>query len=57
MFPDPEIDPLLEATIEGTEEAIVNTMIAADRMTGIDGHTVERLPHDRVRQILRAHGR
>ncbi len=57
MFPDPEIDPLLEATIDGTEEAIVNAMVAADRMIGIDGHTVERLPHDRVREILRAHGR
>lgn len=54
MLSDAFIDPLFLATIEATEEAILNAMIAADTMTGIDGVTAHRLPHDRVRAILRA---
>ncbi len=52
MLSDAFIDPLFLATIEATEEAIVNAMIAAETMTGIDGVTAHRLPHDRVRAML-----
>ncbi len=52
MLSDSFIDPLFLATIEATEEAIVNALVAADTMTGIDGVTAHRLPHDRVRAIL-----
>ncbi len=52
MLSDSFIDPLFLATIEATEEAIVNALVAADTMTGIDGVIAHRLPHDRVRAIL-----
>jgi L-aminopeptidase/D-esterase-like protein len=51
------IDPLFEGTVEATEEAIVNAMIAADTMTGIDGHRYYRLPHAELREILKRYGR
>ncbi len=54
MLSDSFIDPLFLATIEATEEAIVNALVAAETMTGIDGVTAHRLPHDRVRAILSA---
>ena len=53
MVADAFIDPLFLATIEATEEAIVNAMVAAETKTGIDGVTAHRLPHERVRAILK----
>src|SRR6201996_9215287 len=47
------ISPLFQATVEATEEAIVNAMVAAHTMTGIDGHTVESLPHDKLTQFMK----
>ncbi len=57
MLPGDQIDALFEATVEATEEAVVNAMVAAKTMTGIDGHTVEALPHDKLREILRKYNR
>jgi D-aminopeptidase len=54
---DPALDPLFEATVEATEEAIVNALVAAETMTGRDGHTAHRLPHERLVEIMRRHGR
>ncbi|MEA2674264.1 MAG: D-aminopeptidase, partial [Chloroflexota bacterium] len=54
---DRALDPLIEATVEATEEAIVNALVAADTMTGRDGITANRLPHDRLVEVMRAHGR
>jgi D-aminopeptidase len=51
------IDPLFKATVEATEEAIVNGLIAADTMTGIDGQRFYRLPHAELRDILKRYGR
>ena len=51
------ISPLFEATVEATEEAIVNAMVGAKTMTGIDGHTVVALPHDKLRQVLKKYNR
>lgn len=51
------ISPLFSATVEATEEAIVNAMLAAKTMTGIDGHTVPGLPHDKLQEILKKYGR
>jgi D-aminopeptidase len=56
-FPSAEITWLFEATVDATEEAIVNALIAGRTMTGVNGETVEGLPHDRVREILRKHQR
>ena len=52
-----QMDSLFEATVQATEEAVVNAMIAAKTMTGINGHTVEALPHDRLREVLKKYNR
>jgi len=54
---DPALDPLFEATVEATEEAIVNALVAAETMTGRDGITAQRLPHDRLIEVMGRHGR
>jgi D-aminopeptidase len=51
------ISPLFTATVDATEEAIVNAMVGAKTMTGIDGHTVIALPHDQLRQVLKKYNR
>jgi L-aminopeptidase/D-esterase-like protein len=57
MLPNERISPLFEATIQATEEAIVNAMVAAETMTGANGMRVYRLPHDRLRAALRKYNR
>jgi len=57
MLPDQQINPLLEAVAEATEEAIANALLAADTMTGRDGITAHRLDPDWLMRIMRAHGR
>ena len=57
MVVDEHINPLLEAVVEATEEAIVNALLAAETMTGRDGITAYALDHDRLREVMRAHGR
>ena len=52
MLPGDQIDALFEATIQATEEAVVNAMAAAKTMTGADGHTVQALPHDKLSEVL-----
>jgi D-aminopeptidase len=54
---DHVIGGLFDGVIEATEEAILNAMIAADTMTGRDGVTAHRLPHDRLVAVMAAHGR
>jgi len=51
------ISPLFSATVTATEEAIVNAMVGAKTMTGIDGHTVNALPHDQLKEILKKYRR
>ncbi len=57
MLPNDEIDPVFEATVQATEEAIVNALVAAEPMTGQGGHRVPALPHDELRQVLQKHRR
>ncbi|MEO8140421.1 MAG: P1 family peptidase [Gemmatimonadota bacterium] len=57
MLPNDQINPLFEATIDATEEAIVNAMVAAETMTGADGYRVYALPVDQVLAQLRQAGR
>lgn len=57
MFPNDRINALFEATVDGTEEAIVNAMVAAETMTGADGYRVFALPTDQVLNLLRKAGR
>ncbi len=51
------MSPLFQAVIEATEEAIYNSMLKATTMTGKEKRTIEALPIDRVREILRKYGR
>ena len=57
MLPNEQMDPLFEATVQATEEAVVNALVAAKTMTGIDNRTVEALPHDRLREVLKKYNR
>ncbi len=52
-----EAAPGFRATGEATEEAIVNAMVAAETMIGINGNTVYALPHDRLLAALRKYNR
>ena len=57
MVSNEQITPLFEATVQATEEAIVNAMLAARTMIGADDLTVYALPHDRLRTVLRKYNR
>jgi len=57
LLPNERISPLFEATVQATEEAIINALLAAQTMTGADDLTVSALPHDRLRQVLRKYNR
>jgi D-aminopeptidase len=57
MLPNDRLDALFEATVQATEEAVVNALVAAKTMTGADGHVVEALPHDKLREILKKYNR
>ena len=52
-----DIDPLFEGATEATEEAIVNALVAARTMTGINGTRMFGLPHDELRAILKRYNR
>jgi D-aminopeptidase len=51
------INPLLAATVEATEEAIVNALFAGKTLTGINGNTVPGLPKEAVVRMLKAYKR
>jgi D-aminopeptidase len=55
--PNDSLDPLFAATVEATEEAIVNALVAGRDMTGEAGHTVKGIDIDRLRDLLRQSGR
>lgn len=57
MLPNTRMDALFAATVQATEEAILNAMLAAETMTGVDGARVEALPHDRLLAALRKFSR
>ncbi len=57
MLPNDVMSPLFLATARATEEAIVNALVAAETMVGINGHTVYELPHDRLIDLLRKYNR
>jgi L-aminopeptidase/D-esterase-like protein len=57
FLPNDQLDGLFEATVLATEEAIINALVAARTMTGIDGHRLVAIDHARLREILRRHER
>ena len=52
-----EISPLFGATVEATEEAIINAMVAAETMVGRDGNRSDALPHKQMQEILKRFNR
>ena len=50
--PDDELDPLFQATVDATEEAVVNSLWAATDVTGREGRVVPALPHADVLELL-----
>src|SRR3984885_4428174 len=57
MMPNDSLDPIFLATVQATEEAVINAMVAAETMKGIDDHEVIALPHERLREVLRKYNR
>ncbi|KMJ45678.1 aminopeptidase [Xenorhabdus khoisanae] len=57
ILPNDKLDPLYEATINATEEAVINAMFAAKTMVGRNGNTSYAIPKDRVKEILKKHNR
>jgi D-aminopeptidase len=57
MLPNDRINPIFAATVQATEEAIINAMVAAETMTGINGNTVYAIPHDRLKQVMKKYNR
>ena len=55
--PNDRLDPIFQATVEAVEEAIVNALVDNHDMTGRDGHQVQALPHDRLRELLKKYNR
>jgi L-aminopeptidase/D-esterase-like protein len=51
------LDPLFKAVVEATEESVVNALVAAQTMTGVDGYRFYGLPHAQLRAILKRYGR
>jgi L-aminopeptidase/D-esterase-like protein len=52
MLPNDALNPFIAATVHATEEAILNSMLAAESMTGANGYTVPALPHEALREIM-----
>src|SRR5256886_5625152 len=57
MLPNDALDPIFLATVQAVEEAVINAMVAAETMKGINGHEVIALPHERLRESLKKHDR
>jgi L-aminopeptidase/D-esterase-like protein len=51
------LNPVFEATVQATQEAILNALLSARTMTGADGIRIHALPHDRLRAAMRKYGR
>ena len=57
MLPNDQMNPLFDATIQATEEAILNAMVTATEVVGINGNRAQALPHAQVRELLQAYNR
>jgi D-aminopeptidase len=57
LLPNDLINPLFEATVQATEEAIINAMVAAETMEGVNGNKSYALPHKSVIDLLKKYNR
>ena len=56
-FPNDKITPLFEATVQTVEESIINAMIAAETMEGVNNNKAYALPHDTLIEVLKKYNR
>ena len=52
MLSNDQMTPLFVATVQAVEEAIINALVAAEKMIGVNGHIAYAIPHDRLRGII-----
>jgi len=57
MMPNDALDPIFLATVQATEEAVINAMVAAKTMKGVNDREVIALPHGRLREVLKKYNR
>src|SRR5579863_200128 len=57
MLPNDLLEQVFASTVQATEEAVINAMVAGETMTGIENHKVIALPHDRLREVLKKYNR
>ncbi len=57
VLPKWHLDPVFKATVEATEEAIINALVAAETMEGVNRNKWFALPHDRLRAAMKKYGR
>jgi L-aminopeptidase/D-esterase-like protein len=57
MMSNPDLDPIFLATVQATEEAVINAMVAAKTMRGVNDREVIAIPHDRLREVLKNYNR
>ncbi len=57
MLPNDRLNAVFAATVLATEEAIINAIVAAETMEGIDGHTINEIPHDLLIDVMKKYNR
>ena len=57
MLPNDLLEQVFASTVQATEEAVINAMVAAETMAGIENHKVIGLPHERLREVLKKYNR
>ena len=57
VLPKWRLDPVFKAAVEATEEAIINALVAAEDLEGINGNKWFAIPHDRIREILKKYSK
>jgi L-aminopeptidase/D-esterase-like protein len=57
MLPNGQMNAIFLATVQATEEAVINALVAAETMTGVNNHKVVALPHDRLQEVLKKYNR
>jgi L-aminopeptidase/D-esterase-like protein len=57
MLSNDRMNGLFNAAVQATEEAIINALVAAETMSGVNGRTIEALPHDRLQAVMKQYGR
>ena len=56
-IPKEQLDPIYEAVVQATEEAIINALMAAETMEGINGNTIYEIPKEELKELLKKYNR